>query len=406
MTRPMSVMHRVWPFALALASACRDDAPADDEADGDGSTADDGDDDENDEDDEDDDDAGSSGLADSTGDGDAGSDGADETTAGIVEVDCTDACVDTQTDLGIRICYSCRCLAAFDGWLPSPDEVQCGDTPPLVTYRADVSGPDAELVPISDDATACANPSLLTGSCQQGSKLGQLEHGDVLFKWICRDPYDDGNGLVYTDMGFIGHNTRTGATCYWDDVDNVTRDDDMPPLDLMGASEEEVARFLEVFYHTEGETCVTCHDHDPFVYTPYLQATEWTTGVHTKSPYSVVALDGTLRPTGNKHLVSPEVTACAQCHRIGSQSSCTDFSRDSMGMDKGLWTYEQAVVDAAQPGSPFWRLAFWMPGGDLDVPDFATWLTLFEGPRAHLMECCANPGVNEGDCVWADLPTE
>jgi hypothetical protein len=104
--------------------------------------------------------------------------------------------------------------------------------------------------------------------------------------------------------------------------------------------------------------------------------------------------------------VSPEATACTQCHRIGSQGSCTDFSRDAMGMDKASWTYEPNIVDAAQPGSPFWRLAFWMPGGDLDVPDFETWLTLFETPRDHLLQCCANPGVNGNGCVWEDVPHE
>ena len=404
MTLSMSVPPRTRPIvvALALASACRDEpADADEGTAPESTTADaTGDDD-----DETGDPDASTGIADTTA-ADASSDGTDDTTTGIIEVDCTDACADTQTDVGIRICYSCRCLAAFDGWLPSPDELQCGDTPPLVTYLADVSGAEAELVPIDDDAETCANPSLLTGSCRQGSKLGQLEHGDVMFKWICRDPYDDGTGIVYTDMGLIGHNTRTGATCYWDDIDNVTHDDDMPPLDLMTASDEELARFLAVFYHTEGETCVGCHDHDPFIYTPYLQSTGWVTDLHPKGPYAVVGLDGARRPTGNKHLVSPEVTACTQCHRIGSEASCTDFSRDSMGMDKGSWSYEPAIVDAAEPNSPFWRLAFWMPGGDLDVPDFATWLTLFDGPRAHLIECCANPGVNAGDCVWADVPHE
>ena len=81
-------------------------------------------------------------------------------------------------------------------------------------------------------------------------------------------------------------------------------------------------------------------------------------------------------------------------------------SRDAMGMDKGSWSYEQAIIDAAQPGSPFWRLAYWMPGLDLEVPDYDSWVTLFDIARDHLMECCANPGVNQGACVWADVPHE
>lgn len=324
----------------------------------------------------------------------------------FVPIDCTESCLDTTSDAGIALCYSCRCKAAFDNWLPTPDEVQCSGAATVVAYHADLSGPDVALEPAPPDATECTNPSRLTGSCGQGSKIGTLQHGDVVLQWICRDPYLDVDGsIVYADMGLIGQNTRTGVACFWDDIDNVTHDDDMPPLDLMEASDEERARHHEVFYFTDGEGCVGCHDHDPFIYTPYLQSAPWTTVAAKKAPYGLLNLDGTVRATGNTHLVSPQASACLACHRLGSENTCGAFARDSMGLDKG-GAFEAAVLDAAMPGSPHWALAYWMPGASAAVPDFATWEQIFGAARDHVLACCETPGEDVGTCRWEPVPAE
>ncbi|MBC8066753.1 MAG: hypothetical protein IAG13_00340 [Deltaproteobacteria bacterium] len=394
----VSVIRTRWSFTALVLAACQGDAPA---ADGTGtgeattgSTSSAG---------------GSSTSVASTSSESASSssdDGADTSSTGDpMAVDCTDACIDVASDAGIALCHSCRCKVAFDNWLPSVDEVQCSTAAPIVTYHADLSTDPAVLEPAPEGAITCANPSLLTSSCKQGSRLGQLQHGDVMLRWICRDPEDDGGSTLYYDMGLIGQNVRTGATCFWDDVDFVTHDDDMPPLDLMEASAEQRARHTEVFYHTAGQTCVGCHDHDPFVYTPYLQSTPWLSVAIDKGPYWVVDLDGGGHATGNSHLVSPEANACTSCHRMGSAKTCGLFAGDSLAQSKGA-AYEQSVHDAAMPGSPHWRLAYWMPNGGLPIADFDVWTTLFSGAREHILGCCAAPGVDVGGCVWEPVPTE
>lgn len=327
------------------------------------------------------------------------------TGAPITPIDCTDACVDTTGEVGVALCHACRCKAAFDNWLPTRDEVQCELGTPIVAYHADVTHAPAELVPAAEGATACANPSLLTGSCAQGSRLGQLQHGDVMLRWICRDPHDDGGRIRYADVGAIGQNTRTGATCYWDDIDEVTHDDDFPPLDLLEASDAERIDSAARFYHTEGETCLGCHDHDPFVYTPYLQSTGWISVAAAKGPYAVVGLDGSLAPSDVQHLVSPEVAACTACHRIGSHETCNSFVADSLGLAKGS-DYEPEIHDAMAPGSPHWKLAVWMPDASVVVPDFDAWRMTFASARDHLQTCCAAPGSSTNGCMWDPVPSE
>ena len=319
---------------------------------------------------------------------------------------CADACLDLASQAGIATCHSCRCKAAFDDWLPSADELQCANAEPIVTYHAELSDTDYTLEPTTLGATDCANPALLTGSCRQGSKLGQLPHGDVSVYWICRDPYLDLDGSVlYHDMAVIGHNMRTGATCFWDDINDVTHEDDAPPLDLLEATEEERIRSIEVFTYNDGTGCVTCHDHDPFIYTPYLQSTSWKSVAANKGPYHLVDLQGVPRSTGVMHLVSPQADACTSCHRLGSANTCSYFAPDSFATHK-IDAYEPEVLEAAEPGSPYWTLAYWMPTAPAAVADFADWEAGFASARDHVLQCCEAPGIDGGGCQWAPVPAE
>ena len=69
-----------------------------------------------------------------------------------------------------------------------------------------------------------ANPALLPQvgtnvACLPGSRLGQIEKGGSMFKFICRrKQHRDGAANAVTeprfdDFGIIGHNPQTGATC-------------------------------------------------------------------------------------------------------------------------------------------------------------------------------------------------
>lgn len=319
---------------------------------------------------------------------------------------CADACLDLGTPEGEALCHSCRCKVALDDWLPSADELQCSQAEPIVTYHAELSQTDYVLEPTAPSATHCANPSLLTGSCRQGSKLGQLTHGDVSMYWVCRDRYLDLDGTVlYHDMAVIGHNLRTGATCFWDDINDVIHEDDAPPLDLLAASEEERARGIEQFPYNDGSRCINCHDHDPFIYTPYLQSTSWESVAASKGPYHLVGLDGAPRSTGVMELVSPQASPCTSCHRIGSNQTCSVFAPDALAAHKGS-LYESEVHAAAEPGSPHWPLAYWMPGTTHAFDDFGEWESSYGEAREHILACCENPGVDGNGCLWRPVPVE
>lgn len=315
---------------------------------------------------------------------------------------CARACADIDTDVGLATCQSCRCKDAFDGWLPPPETLQCEHGEAIVTYHAELSEDGFSLEPSPPSALGCANPSLLTRSCRQGSRLGHARHDDVSFHWICRDPYLDLDGTVmYRDMAAIGHNTRTGATCFWDDVDDVTHDGDMPSFDLEASTPEEQERFAARFPYNEGSGCIDCHDHDPFLYTPHLRSVTWDSIAADKGPYRLVTLEAQTRPVEVMHLVSEAAAPCTSCHRLGSRQTCNFFAPDSFGI-KGAG-YESEVYAAAEPGSPHWSLAYWMPVSP-EVEDFDDWQDAYAEARDHIVECCRAPGVDTGDCRWEPVP--
>ncbi len=354
--------------------------------------------------------AGSTGGPAGTGDATTGSGGVDEsgsgsedTTDGIIEIDCTEACADTASEAGIAVCYSCRCKAAMDGYMPPVELLQCSEATDLGVFTADLSGAEPTLVELTTTEDTCVNPALLTETCGTGSRLGQIREGNISIKWICRDPVGPPMD-VYSDVGVIMYNRRNGASCWFDDIDVVTSDDNLPDLDLMEAGEDNLAGYLERFYFTDGDSCSTsCHDADPFIYTPYLRTTAWDT-VHALGPYTRISLSGGLDPVNSSHLVSPEIEPCAECHRVGSAAGCEWLGPDSVG-DFKTAAHEQSVHDATAPGSPNWKLAYWMPYGP-QKDTLADWNATYGAAKAHYAECCQSPGVSQGACMWEPIPTQ
>ena len=352
----------------------------------------------------------------------AGLEGDSSDATPIIPVDCTAACADTSTSAGTAVCYSCQCKAAMDGWLPSQDEYQCANGEEIVIYTA---GEDGALTAVDADVTTCANPTLLYGTCTPGGRLGQLTHGTVTAKWICRrNQYVagaiDDETLPYDDVGLILHNSRNGASCWFDDNDHTgIAGRNMPDIDLTKDNPENQAQFLGYYYYTDGKSCTRCHDNDPFNYTPYLQSVHWQAGAYTSSGFTRVALDsapsGTYAENNTSHLVSAGADACTSCHRISSGATCSTWAPDSYGVTKAPGTEDRVFTASADANSPLWWLGTWMPytgDGQPTPPDHEAWEARYGLARDTIQACCARPGVNTFDdngapvCEWEPTPTE
>ena len=140
----------------------------------------------------------------------------------------------------------------------------------------------------------------------------------------------------------------------------------------------------------------------PQLCTPFFSGIQWQTGAHALGPHARVALDGSLSPINAMHLVSPEAVPRPTCHRIGSVGGCGFLFPDAMG-DYKTSVHEQAVVDAMDPGSPNWTLAYWMPD-NIVLDSLQQWMDTHGAAKAKITECCANPGVDSAGCDWEPIP--
>jgi hypothetical protein len=315
--------------------------------------------------------------------------------------DCEAMCSDLNVYEDNAACYACRCKEAMDGFLPTPQQLQCSTAERIPVFVTDLSGPEPALVHATGAPESCANPALLTESCGSDSRLGQLQEGDVHVKWICRDPSSEG---VYADVAVIMHNARTGATCFFDDIDDVTTDSNIPDLDLMAAGPDNLDEYAGRFFVNEGGACTKCHDADPFIYTPLFSGLQWQTGPHALGPYSRVGYDGSSLPVDRMQLTSPEVAACTSCHRLGSAGGCEFLSPDAVGAYKTA-AHEPVIHEALDAEDSRWTLGYWMPT-HMEEQSREGWMQTFGTAKERLLECCAQPEVETPHCTWEPIPWE
>ena len=302
---------------------------------------------------------------------------------------CERACAATNEREG-AICHACRCKEALGG-LPPPETITCARGAEIPIYRLE----DGRVVETKENGVTCKNPALIElmpaeQACTPGSRLGQVVTETAIFRFICRRAAD---GAAYDDLGVIGHNPKTGATCFWTAIDEKRTDGVIPALDVTDGDEtklDALGRSLQLAY--EGDRCVTCHDGDPFLYTPHLEgAWRWDTDVYRFGPYKQVRIAGPPTPIPHRHLVSHEASACTTCHRIADGRTCDTYVPSSAG-----------AIDESLPYQPELRrsraLARWMPHPP------ATWGPAQDAAVAHIQTCCASPDAPS--CRWAPIPSE
>lgn len=332
---------------------------------------------------------------------------------------CLKLCANPDSEAARVRCHACRCKTEFDDWLPSEQQLQCANAEPITLFKSSKADP-TKLEPVTTAVSQCHNPSHFGGSCYPGSRLGQLTNGDVHFKWICRrehfTPKYSDLSIPFEKVAVIGTNTRTGATCFWENTSGTINGNNFPTLDQAKSPVHETEKFSKIFPVNEGWSCLYCHDNDPFLYTPYLQSVNWERGDWVDGPYARVLLTHPPKKTGQWHLTTPRADRCTSCHRISSGRTCKGFAQSAFGTDKDAG-HESSVTDALDkikwtgdhwettPG-PNWTLAYWMP--PRLGPKTATWTkwhSRYGEAKETIQECCKEiaTGVQSLACQWKEI---
>jgi hypothetical protein len=249
---------------------------------------------------------------------------------------------------------------------------------------------------------------LATGDVQPGP-MAVTAKNDRGTHWLllCRKVSDDGKGMtkttVFNDMAMIGHNPQTGRTCFFQNAIGTGRDGAHVPHPA------DVEKSTTVWSTSVQAYCTgSCHAADAFVHSPWIDGAKRSDGTtvvpkmgenpdfpisQLDAPYSIIAADnlGFQLP---KQLVSDEVGACNNCHRLGGNTLGT-FARWSTGTGD---EYYSKITDF---GKAF-DASHWMPPRTEGVTE-ANWdASKFGQAMVFLQKCSSNS--SDPTCLWADVP--
>ena len=179
---------------------------------------------------------------------------------------------------------------------------------------------DAQLMPITVDGVevtetpaTCDRPSALTGTCETGERIAARYEGthhdgnprpEVVFINFCRDG----------GMGVIGHNSETGATCFFHI--NMAHDNSVVHP---GSADPAYDDYWQTADVVAADDCQGCHQADPWLHSPWIDQLRdpddssqplvpVTAG--PDAPYTVVG-EGFSQPI---HEGAPD-NSCTSCHR-------------------------------------------------------------------------------------------
>jgi len=255
--------------------------------------------------------------------------------------------------------------------------IDCGEGVGVPTY---VDG-----VEVFEEPSECDNPDF-KGVCAIGSTVGQIEGvdaagnplPDVVWAFFCRSQGEFWLQRGVASVQMIGHNTKSGATCFFESPDAVGSDAHIAYLsfgpdgflDGQFPGPEDPA-FDETFITSSG--CGECHQSDAFIHTPWIDQARDPTDpskpalpetAGPDSPYWVVG--GAYWDLRTAHIDDNE---CTSCHRAPESDRILRFN----GVDVG------SFMPPTAPGS---------------MQD-----------HAGAIQTCYDDGPDQtADCEWVDPP--
>jgi hypothetical protein len=267
--------------------------------------------------------------------------------------------------------FDCRDLVASNGTKPAG--VEGAGIPAFVNgVQVEKCSPGRELGPETSryDCLDKADHGMYldSGGTQPGPMVVTAKN-DKGTHWLllCRKVADDGNGMMKTkkfnDMAMIGHNPKTGRTCFFQNAISSGTDGAHVPHPA------DVEKSISVWSDNVQSYCTgNCHAADAFVHSRWIDGAKRANGkpivprLGDHPDFPISALDAPYNIINGdsqgfeipKQIVNPEVGPCANCHRLTVNRMAGDFSEWSTG------TGEEYFSKITDYGKKF-EESHWMP---------------------------------------------
>lgn len=279
--------------------------------------------------------------------------------------------------------------------------------------EVDACSPGRELGPESE-SYECLDKAdhgmyLASGGTQPGPMVvtGKNARGSH-FILLCRKVADDGRGMFgtkkFNDVAMIGHNPKTGRTCFFQN--SIGRGTDGEHVPHPGDVTKSTSLWSS---YVQSYCSESCHSNGPFVHSPWIDGAKRSNGKpivpmlgalpdfpisNPDSPYNIVGADK-LGFSIPKVLVSDEASACTNCHTLAQGNTAGKFSEWSTGTGS---SYFDKITDF---GKKF-EQSHWMPL-NLEGVTEPGWADSKYGKALAFLKKCE---LNAADpaCEWVDPP--
>lgn len=241
----------------------------------------------------------------------------------------------------------------------------------------------------------CDRPSLLDngpdsdGQCVPHSRILNLSTERMMVSVFCRQKViRDAASLDYDEIDLIAHNPATGATCWFQASSS-------PGHPVSGRSVPSPTgpaadRFWKAPDSVAAEGCGTCHDNDPFMYSPFVGQVISALPAAPFGPYFHVGPEFGFADWPTRTL-DPADNTCLSCHRIGMAETCGTLTRQMTG---------QTIPSGADELARSYPFSHAMPpdaGQDIE-----SWTTIYGPAVAQIRSCCRDP--DQAACRPTSLP--
>ena len=261
---------------------------------------------------------------------------------------------------------------------------------------------DGKVPPQYTSGMNCDRPSLLPpaegektdGQCVPNSRALVLrDDKEVQISAFCRQRLIRPAGThLYDEIDVILHSVENGSTCWFRAKENNPKGD--PGIGVNGSRIPSPASPVgEGFWNPPVEVavqkCGSCHDNDPFYYSPFIGQT----GRLPSDPLGKYSNDiGRPFQSWPRPLsLSTRGNTCTGCHRIGAEHTCRT------GMFQAIGAAHLANLDEWGQRYP---QSHWMPIDNQWTQ--AQWEVIYTESVRALEECCKNhkaPG-----CIVQPVP--
>lgn len=179
----------------------------------------------------------------------------------------------------------------------------------------------------------------------------------------------------YDEIDVITHSRVNGATCWFRAIAKTSKGIDgsrvPPPTTSAGA------KFWDPPAQTAKGNCVSCHDSDPWMYSPFLgQTNQYPIDPFGYYTNAIGPFKAWLQPSA----ISARGNNCTSCHRIGNMETCNTTMLQATG---------RKPIAGADTWANTYPHSHWMPPGNSLTQ--RQWDVTYDPAMREMERCCKDP---------------